>query len=86
MREEGRFVGEGARVVDAGCACAEEGGGRGVEDVAGLEHEGFDLGVLVGVDGREGRGRRGWMVWEGSRGVVRWFVGRGKRRAAKGGG
>lgn len=49
VREEGTFVGEGAGVVDAGCACAEEGGGCGVQDVAGLEHEGLDLkGLLVG--------------------------------------
>lgn len=76
MWEEGRFVGKGARVVDAGCAGAEEGGGRGVEDVAGLEHEGFDLGKKWWLDGRwEEKGRGAWVnECIKSRSAVQWFV------------
>lgn len=47
MWEEWRFIGEGPRVVDACAACAEEGGGCGVLEVAGLEHEAFYLDSML---------------------------------------
>lgn len=43
MRRERRLVCERDVVVDAGAAGAEEGGRRGVDEVAGLDYEAFDL-------------------------------------------
>lgn len=45
--QEGPLVGEGARVVDGRVARSQEVGRRGVDEVAGLEHEGCYLGGLL---------------------------------------